>query len=67
VCGVVNGINWFAVCAASVMSVPPWPSAAGLKPSSHVVAENLPRSRYPTFGAPLESAYSSSSLIVGST
>ena len=29
--GVVNGTNWFAVCAASVMSVPPWPSAAVTK------------------------------------
>jgi hypothetical protein len=27
VCGVVNGVSGFAVCAASVMSVPPWPSA----------------------------------------
>jgi hypothetical protein len=30
VCGVVNA-SWFAVCAASVMSVPPWPSAAVTK------------------------------------
>ena len=29
VCGAAN--NWFAVCAASVMSVPPWPSAAVTK------------------------------------
>ena len=29
VCGVAN--NWFAVCAASVTSVPPWPSAAVTK------------------------------------
>ena len=31
VCGVVNRTNWFAICAASVMSVPPWPSAAVTK------------------------------------
>jgi hypothetical protein len=31
VCGTVNDIYWFAVCAASVMSVPPWPSAAVTK------------------------------------
>jgi hypothetical protein len=31
VCGVVKGANWFAVCAPSVMSVPPWPSAAATK------------------------------------
>ena len=30
-CGAVNDIYWFAVCAASVMSVLPWPSAAVTK------------------------------------
>jgi hypothetical protein len=39
-CGVVNGPNWFAVCAASVKSVPPWPSAAATK----LAAMKLPRS-----------------------
>jgi hypothetical protein len=29
--GFGNGTNWLAVCAASVMSVPPWPSAAVTK------------------------------------
>jgi hypothetical protein len=36
---VVKGANWFAVWAASVMSVPPWPSAAVNEARGHVVAK----------------------------
>jgi hypothetical protein len=39
-CGAVNGTNRFAVRVASVMSVPPWLSAAGTK----LAAVQLPRS-----------------------
>jgi hypothetical protein len=31
VCAVVNSTDWFAVCAASIMSVPLWPSAPATK------------------------------------
>ena len=30
-CAVVNGTDWFAVCAASMMSVPLWPLALVIK------------------------------------